>query len=156
MSATNYDLATATELVLETAHAKIAAAAKTDKHLNKLKAVIKRDRTNKNPQPPYMNVWMRRVRNTHNASMREEWVMELHLMAVVSLVNDEAIGQAALISQAASSVLIRDRRLGLGGLVQDVKRAEITYIPDRRPAENSGLYAVDTQVNITINIREGA
>ena len=148
------DLATAIDKVFDTAYEQIKAAAKSDKRLSSLKSVIKGDRTAGNPQVPCLWVMMGDCRNTHNASFREEWIMELHLVAIVNMQNDKAAYEATRLANAASSVLIRDRRLGLAGIVQDVKRANIFTQPARGPTEGSGLYAVDVQVNVTVNIQE--
>lgn len=148
------NLATAIDKVFDTAYEKIKAAAKSDKRLSSLRAVVKGDRTVSNPQTPSLWVMLGACRCTHNASIREEWLVELHLVAIVNMANDGAAFSATQLASDASSVLIRDRRMGLAGVVQDVKRANIFTQPARGPAENSGLYAVDVQVNVTMNIQE--
>lgn len=93
---------------------------------------------------------------THDRSNTETWRLEIGLTAIVLLGKNPAkdIALARRLSNRAATLLMQDRRLGLPGTVQDVKKAGFATMAARAPDERTGLYAAATQINVVYNIRE--
>lgn len=146
----------ACDLILKAIEKKLNDSTVPGELLEKANKVILGDRTRNKHDYPSINILPGTASNSHQrGAIREQWLFPIILVAMTHDNNPE---NGRLLVQElvakARSVLLKDRRLGLNGIVQDIYSD--TYEPStdwQRDTKNSIFYAMTT-INVRFNVCE--